>query len=209
MESPQQTKGREVQHWLLQAHLHLDRPRGVTPCSIRPRRRQCSPVTPPQPVDFARMASRSHTLFNPAPREAVLGSGSHLANCCSARSGRSSRGFASALPNAGSRGPSARCCAAWQTTSIAIALVCATTNLSPTAGPSPVALSRAQARISSRIDGAFRNALDREDGRSRRPTPSHLLERGLRSHRKGPGASSPQPLERRPKVATLKSIGSV
>jgi len=30
------------------------------------------PVIPPQPVDFATLASRSHTLFNPAPPEAVL-----------------------------------------------------------------------------------------------------------------------------------------
>jgi hypothetical protein len=29
-------------------------------------------VTPPQPVDFARLASRSHILFNPATPEAVL-----------------------------------------------------------------------------------------------------------------------------------------
>src|SRR6516165_7449767 len=46
----------------------LDWPRGVTPCSIRPRRRQGCPVTSAQLVDSARAASPSHRVFNPAPR---------------------------------------------------------------------------------------------------------------------------------------------
>jgi hypothetical protein len=61
------------------------------------------------------------------------------------------KGFARASPNAGCSGPSVNHCAAWRTISTAIAFACAMTNISLKAGPSPVALSRARARTSSRI----------------------------------------------------------